>query len=98
MATPSTDLPVPPFRTAFLRHDRGSGKFTPCSEGDRRCTLSTPVDGLGRPVIRQGHVPLGLGRTVGGYRLAYPTSSGPDPAEVVAFFDREASRRRKARA
>jgi hypothetical protein len=95
MATPSIDdeRPTPPFVRVTLRFDRQEGRWHPCGNADRRGSLLTMVDGLGRHVTLSDHR-----RTVGGFRLAYPTSSGPDPAEVVAFFDREASRRRKARA
>jgi hypothetical protein len=96
MATRSPDA-TPPFVRVTLRFDRQEGRWHPCGATDRRGSLLTMVDGLGRPAIRQAGSPLGLGRSVGGFRLGYPTSSGPDPAEVVAFFAREAARRRKTR-
>lgn len=86
-----TDRPVLPVRRVWVRYD--AGRWVPCPVGAASMVLD--VDAAGRavqavwanPFDRAGGRVLGWRLTAGG--------AGVDPAEVVAWLEREAARRRR---
>ena len=70
-----------------LRYVKAKGRFVPCAPDDKRATIITDVDELGRPLMRDG-----AGRwmvTPGAGTNRY----GPAPAEVVEWLNNRKAKR-----
>ena len=94
--------PAPPIRPLFLRFVKRTGRFTPCTEDDPRGTIRTYADAAGRTVeavyedgsvFEPNPVQIGWRITPG----ALTNSIGSPPAEVIAWFEEAAAKRRKSR-
>jgi hypothetical protein len=87
-------LPVLPIRTIGLRFGKRKG-WLPCDEQDRRATIRTQVDAVGRfvqsvaePFVEDDEA---WQLTAG----AAARTSEPSAFEVMKFFDRQKSSRRR---
>jgi hypothetical protein len=91
------EAPIEPVREVEFRFSRKLGRFQPCRPGAG--TIRQWVDAGGRVTLavhQAGTTAFDSDPVRVGWTLGVPGSSH-DPAEVVAFLDLEASRRRQAR-
>ena len=93
--------PAPPIRLIGLRYVTRTGRFVPCTEDDPRGTVRARFDAAGRSVeaVYPEGYPFDASGQVGWRITAGAMNEGisPTPAEVIAWFEEAAAKRRKSR-